>query len=89
MHCTNDAEKIADHTENILALTKRMEENDIKLSSVGQKDINDLWSVLKDQARHVITALESTDKKEVSKAIKDDIEIDKLADRLEHNMLNV
>ena len=85
MHCTNDAEKIADHTENILALTKRMEENDIKLSSVGQKDINDLWSVLKDQARHVITALESTDKKEVSKAIKDDIEIDKLADRLEHN----
>ena len=85
MHCTNDAEKIADHTENIIGLTKRARENEVKLSEAAQKDIRELWGVLQNQARHVITALESTDKKQVSKARKDEVEIDKLADRFEQN----
>ena len=88
MHCTNDAERIADHTENILALTKRLMESKNKISPDGQKDLKEIWDVLKQQAEHVIAALDSTNKSEVHLAKKSDLEVDKLADRLEINHVN-
>lgn len=88
MHCTNDAEKIADHTENIIALTKRLNESNNKISSGGIDDLNKIWKLLKKQAVHVIAALDSTDKKEVNMAMKNDMKVDKLADSIENNHVN-
>jgi Na/Pi-cotransporter len=85
MHCTNDAERVADHTENIIALTQRCEESKNHLSGAALEDINHLWKVLKEQAEHVIAGLDSTSKTEVNLARKSDMEVDKLADKLENN----
>ena len=85
MHCTNDAERIADHTENIIALTKRLEESKNELSSDAKDELDGMWNILKDQAEHVIACIDSTDKSEINLAKKSEIEIDKLADKLENN----
>ena len=85
MHCTNDAERVADYTENILALTKRLIESKNKISSEGKKDLEEIWNTLKRQAEHVIAGLDSTDKSKIHQAKKSDLEVDKLADRLEIN----
>ena len=85
MHCTNDAERIADHTENILALSKRLDESKYNLSESAKKEIDEMWRILKDQAEHVIACMDSTDKTEVHLAKKKEVEIDKFADKLETN----
>jgi len=85
MHCTNDAERVADHTENIIALTQRCEETKNHLSGAALDDMNHLWKVLREQAEHVIAGLDSTSKTEVNLAKKSDMEVDKLADKLENN----
>ena len=85
MHCTNDAERIADHTENIIALTIRVTESQNKLSGDALEDLKTLWVTLQQQAEHVIAALDSTSKTEVKLAKKIDMEVDKLADKLESN----
>ncbi len=85
MHCTNDAERIADHTENIIALAKRIDTSKHHLSSNAGHELEDMWKILKDQAEHVIACMDSTDKTEVHLAKKKEIEIDKLADKLEYN----
>ena len=85
MHCTNDAERIADHTENIIALTKRLEESKHTLSEDAKQELDEMWKILTDQAEHVIACMDSTDKSEVNMAKKKEVEIDKLADKLESN----
>ena len=85
MHCVNDAERIADHTENIIALTKRLEESKHKLSADARNELDGMWKILKNQAEHVIASLDRTDKIEVNLAKKSEIEINKLADNLENN----
>jgi Na/Pi-cotransporter len=85
MHCTNDAERIADHTENIISLTIRVTESKNKLSGDAIQDLENLWETLKQQAEHVIAGLDSTSKTEVNLAKKVDVEVDKLADKLESN----
>ncbi len=86
MHCTNDAEKIADHTENILKLTKRLAKTGIKLSDVARNDLNTLWALVNDQAMNVIQALSSSsDNKSVQSALDSEKRINKLAKKYEKN----
>lgn len=85
MHCTNDAERIADHTENILSLAKRLEESSNKISSSGKKDLEDMWKILSDQAGNVIACLNNTDKENIDIALDDEREINTLADKLEES----
>lgn len=85
MHCTNDAERIADHTENILAFTKRLIESKNKISEGGMKDMHEMWTLLQDQAVHVIDGLDSTNKSDVHMAKKSNLEVDMIAERLEIN----
>ena len=58
MHCTNDAERIGDRAENIIRIAERMKESDRKLSEEGVKELNQIFNILKDQARHTLSALE-------------------------------
>ena len=86
MHCTNDAERIADHTDNILKLTKRLNKTGRKLSDVAIHDLNKLWSVLDAQAHSVTLALaSSSDKGNVHDALESEKKVNKLAKKYEKN----
>ena len=85
MHCTNDAERIADHTANIMTLTKRLAKSKESLSEGGQEEINTLWQILKDQAQNVVKALHGTDSDKVNYALRDEKKINKLVEKYEKN----
>ena len=86
MHCTNDAERIADHTDNILKLTKRLSKTGKKLSDVAIHDLNKLWSVLDVQAKCVTLALaSSSDKGNVRIALDNEKKVNKLTKKYEKN----
>lgn len=84
MHCTNDAERIADHTENIMGLTKRLIKSKRELSPDGKEEMTQIWKVLSDQAKNVIRALHSSSAENVSLALSDEKRINKLAARFEN-----
>jgi phosphate:Na+ symporter len=83
MHCTNDAERIADHTENILALTERLKKTKKDISEKGHKELDAMWLVLKDQAENVIAALDGTERDNITFALSDEKCINKMADDFE------
>ena len=89
MHCTNDAERIADHTANIMRLTKRLSKVDTKLSDVAQDNLNSLWDLLSSQAENVKLAL--SHKKEENEAgfrsaLEGEKKLNKLAHKYEKNI---
>ena len=83
MHCTNDAERIADHTANIMRLTKRLSKVDTKLSDVAQDNLNSLWELLSSQAENVKLAL-SHKKEETEAGIRSALEGEKKLNKLAH-----
>ncbi len=85
MHCTNDAEKIADHTENIIALTYRLKKTKQELSSSGKAEIDELWKLLKDEAENVINSLNKRFPEGVQNALNDEKQINKLVDKFERS----
>jgi Na/Pi-cotransporter len=85
MHCVNDAEKIADHTENLVGLGKRLKKSKKNFSKEARNELRDMWDTLSSQASHVISGLDSTDKREVDLAQKREIKLDKIAAKLEKN----
>ncbi len=88
MHCTNDAERIADHADNIIKLAARLKATKCKISDEGRKDLDKMWRVLNDQAAHVIAALSTPgDLESVKDALKDERKINKLADKFEGSHL--
>ena len=58
MHCTNDAERIGDRAENIIRIAERMKETNRKLSNDGVKELNQIFGILKDQAKYTLNTLE-------------------------------
>ena len=84
MHCTNDAERIADHVEVILNLTSRLEKSERKLSEAAVKDLKTLWDILDDQAKNVISGLQDTKLNQVKTALKEEEKVNKLADIYEN-----
>ena len=86
VHCTNDAERIADHTETILKLTKRLIKTDSHLSEVAQHDLEKIWHLLDDQANNVKLALAGTNERILQTALDDERKINKLAKKYEKSM---
>lgn len=86
VHCTNDAERIADHTETILKLTKRLLKTDSHLSEIAQHDLEKLWHLLDTQANNVKLALTGTSERPVQTALEDERKINKLAKKYEKSM---
>ena len=84
MHCTNDAERIADHVEVILNLTERLSQSERKLSEAAVKDLKTLWEILDDQAKNVIAGLSDTNAQQVKTALKEEAKVNKLADSYEN-----
>ena len=88
MHCTNDAERIADHTANIIVLAERLSKNDKKLSHASVKAIEKVWGILNHEASSVMMALGSTDAKEVKSALKSERKINKLTREFEQENID-
>ncbi len=89
MHCTNDAERIADHTANIMRLTKRLSKVDTKLSDVAQDNINSLWELLSSQAENVKLALSHKEEENEAgfrSALEGEKKLNKLAHKYEKNI---
>ena len=89
MHCTNDAERIADHTANIMRLTKRLSKVDTKLSDVAQDNLNSLWELLSSQANNVKLALSHKPKESevgIRSALEGERKLNKLAHKYEKNI---
>ena len=89
IHCTNDAERIADHTANIMRLTKRLSKVDTKLSDVAQDNLNSLWDLLSSQAENVKLALSHKhDENEagIRSALEGERKLNKLAHKYEKNI---
>ena len=84
MHCTNDAERIADHVEVILNLTERLSQSERKLSEAAVKDLKTLWEILDDQAKNVIAGLSDANAQQVKTALKEEAKVNKLADSYEN-----
>jgi Na/Pi-cotransporter len=84
MHATNDAERIADHAENIITLTRRMVEGGDELSDNAVGSLRKLWGILDDEARQVIEALDGDRRKPVKGALKDERKVNKLTEKLEN-----
>ena len=83
MHCTNDAERIADHAETIMKLTKRLAKSGIQLSDVARADLKELWDLLDFQAKNVTQALGGTDRELVESALASERRINKLTKKYE------
>ncbi|MGE4564303.1 MAG: Na/Pi cotransporter family protein, partial [Victivallaceae bacterium] len=83
MHCTNDAERLADHTENILVLTRRMVKLSKGFSEDARRDLEKVWSLLDAEAKSVISALGSTNPADIEQALRNERKINKLADKYE------
>ncbi len=83
MHCTNDAERIADHVEVILQLTERLSKTDRKLSETGAKDLKKMWELLDDQQKNVLAALGSDNPETIRFALKDERKLNKFAEKYE------
>jgi Na/Pi-cotransporter len=83
MHCTNDAEKIADHTENIIELTLRLKKAKKDISKTAEEEIGELWKLLSDQAANVLMALNNQSPDGAAFALKDEKKINKLVDKYE------
>ncbi len=86
IHCTNDAERIADHTANILQLTERLEGLPHDISDYARGELNKLWDILEDQAKNVIAALnEPHPEQYVEKALLEEERINILCQDYEKN----
>jgi Na+/phosphate symporter len=85
MHCVNDAERIADHTENIVALAERMAKGKHRLSEDAEDELRELWGWLSDQADHVLAGLAHTDHEDIIQALRDERHINRLSKKMEKN----
>ena len=83
MHCTNDAERVADHTEVIVGLTRRLAETGFQLSEGAVRELKELRDKLCDQAECAISLLERYDEKLQVRAENDEREIAKMVKRFE------
>ncbi|MBO5723849.1 MAG: Na/Pi cotransporter family protein, partial [Lentisphaeria bacterium] len=85
MHCVNDAERIADHTENIMKLTKRLSKANIVLSEIAHHDMGKIWELLQSQAENVKLSLSGKNLESAALALEEERQINKLAKKYEKN----
>ena len=88
MHCTNDAERVADHTEVILMLTRRLAESGHKLSEEAMGELNELRDRLCSQAECAISLLDRYEDNLRIQAEKDEEEISRMVKRFEETHID-
>ena len=61
LHCTNDAERIGDHTELIRAITEKLIGENLRFSPEAEREFRSLYGTLKDLALAAISLIEKSD----------------------------
>ena len=61
LHCTNDAERIGDHTELIRAITEKLIGENLRFSPEAEREFRSLYGTLKDLALATISLIEKSD----------------------------
>ncbi len=85
MHCTHDAERIANHAKNIIFLTKRLEESGGKISEAATQELSRLYDLLKEQGTHTLGTLVRWNKDDAAIALGAEAKINRLAKEFENN----
>ncbi len=85
IHCTNDAERIGDHTEKIVELVREFRENHGELSDPASAEISELCGMLSRQAECALNLLEHYSRPVEMAAESLEKEILDTADRFEAN----
>jgi phosphate:Na+ symporter len=68
LHCTNDVERIGDHTEIIRAITEKLNSNKLRFSPEAEKEFQSLHQMLTDLAESSIDLLAKNDSVSLEKA---------------------
>lgn len=79
MHCTNDAERIADRAENIINLTRRLEAEKLTISHAALDELERIFAELSKQTAFALNALEFSEEEWAERAVKAEKLIGKLA----------
>ena len=85
MHCTNDAERIADRAENIINLTRRLEAENLTISRAALEELERIYTELSKQTAFALNALEFSEDEWKERAVKAEALIGKLAAESEEN----
>ena len=85
MHCTNDAERIADRAENIINLTRRLEAENLTISRAALEELERIYTELSKQTAFALNALEFSEEEWKERAVKSEALIGKLAADSEEN----
>ncbi len=85
MHCTNDAERIADRAENIITLTRRLEAENLTISRAAAEELERIYTELSKQTAFALNALEFAEEEWKERAVKSETLIGKLAADSEEN----
>ncbi len=83
IHCTNDAERIADHAGNLVSLTKRLEKEESRIPEGMMEEIDNLWMIVQNQSKHVCECLKNAAKEDYIVALRDEDRINELVKSLE------
>ena len=83
MHCTNDAERIADRAENIVHLAERMRDAGRKLSDEGVQELRDIYRELENQADLTVSMLENRSRADIDAVLALERKINRLAETFE------
>lgn len=83
VHCTNNAERIADQAELIMTQSKRLSENGSSFSPDTVKELEEIMLILKRQFNTVVGILDQVDGFTYQTLAKEEGTIDKLRERLE------
>ena len=79
LHCINDVERIADHAENMLGLTRRCQKCKENISERGIEELERIWNLLEDQSKRVVKGLVKSSPDDVVTALEDEKRINDLA----------
>lgn len=87
LHCTNDAERIGDHTFIIKEFMTKLLEPECKLSFEAQEEFSTLHNLLSKQAQCALKLLEKPDANTRSEAVELKVKINILTDEYEKHHL--
>jgi phosphate:Na+ symporter len=87
MHCTNDAEKLADYSEIIINLSERYKNIDDDFSDKARDELSVMWKLITEQYNNVMEYFERNDAKNITKALKRGRKILSFASKCEKNHL--
>jgi phosphate:Na+ symporter len=87
MHCTNDAEKLADYSGIIIHLSNRYKSLESDFTEDAKNELNFIWKLIREQYSNIMEYFEKNDSNNITKAHKRGKKIISFVDKCEKNHL--